>query len=133
MKILPFRTLAPLVQLVQYAKVCERRKCSESQSITLYREGDFFNYLAMLIENFLYLNRYKLQGLLFGVRSFNELCGLKWLYSSRQALILSSASSRERNQFTFKHSSLKLPLKDSIKGLSVGFPGLEKSKVTLFS
>jgi len=37
------------------------------------------------------------------------------------------------NQFTFKHSSLKLPLNDSMYGLSVGFPGLEKSKVTLFS
>jgi hypothetical protein len=34
------------------------------------------------------------------------------------------------NQLVFKHSSRKLPLKDSIKGLSVGFPGLEKSRVT---
>ena len=29
----------------------------------------------------------------------------------------------------FRHSSRKLPLNDSINGLSVGFPGLEKSRM----
>jgi hypothetical protein len=33
----------------------------------------------------------------------------------------SFASSNERNQLTFKHSSRKLPLNDSMNGLSVGF------------
>lgn len=40
---------------------------------------------------------------------------------------------KERNQLTFKNSFLKLPLKDSINALSVGFPGLEKSDTSLFS
>lgn len=48
-------------------------------------------------------------------------------------LILARASSRERNQCRFRHSSRKLPLKDSIQGLSVGLPGLEKSRVTPLS
>lgn len=37
------------------------------------------------------------------------------------------ASSKDKNQLTIKNSSRKLPLKDSINGLSVGFPGLESS------
>src|SRR6185503_5648201 len=63
----------------------------------------------------------------FGVRPAKELCGLKPLYSSLNNWIFSFASSSERNQLTFKHSSRKLPLKDSMNGLSVGFPGREKS------
>src|SRR4030095_7138393 len=66
----------------------------------------------------------------FGVRPDKELCGLKPLYSSLNNWIFSFASSSERNQLTFKHSSRKLPLKDSMNGLSVGFPGREKSSVT---
>src|SRR5689334_2602411 len=69
----------------------------------------------------------------FGVRPDKELCGLKPLYSSLNNLIFSFASSSERNQLTFKHSSRKLPLKDSMNGLSVGFPGREKSSVTWLS
>src|SRR5688500_698939 len=69
----------------------------------------------------------------FGVRPDKELCGLKPLYSSLNNRIFSFASSSERNQLTFKHSSRKLPLKDSMNGLSVGFPGREKSSVTWLS
>src|SRR5215213_9147096 len=69
----------------------------------------------------------------FGVRPDKELCGLKPLYSSLNNWIFSFASSNERNQLTFKHSSRKLPLKDSMNGLSVGFPGREKSNVTWLS
>jgi hypothetical protein len=35
----------------------------------------------------------------------------------------------DRNQFTLRHSSLKLPLNDSMKALSTGFPGGEKLKL----
>src|SRR5256885_2773285 len=69
----------------------------------------------------------------FGVRPDQALCGLKPLYSSLNAWIFCFASSSERNQLTFKHSSRKLPLNDSMNGLSVGFPGREKSNVTLLS
>src|ERR1041384_1480709 len=69
----------------------------------------------------------------FGVRPDKELCGLKPLYSSLNNLIFSFASSSERNQLTFRHSSRKLPLNDSMNGLSVGFPGREKSSVTWLS
>lgn len=68
-----------------------------------------------------------------GVRFFNKLCSLKRLYPCLHSSILSSASSSDINQFTFKHLSLKLPLNHSMNGLSVGFLSLEKSKVTLFS
>jgi hypothetical protein len=34
------------------------------------------------------------------------------------------------NQCAFKHSARNLPLNDSMKALSVGFPGREKSRVT---
>src|SRR5688572_22017951 len=57
----------------------------------------------------------------FGVRPDKELCGLKPLYSSLNNRIFSFATSSERNQLTFRHSSRKLPLKDSMNGLSVGF------------
>ena len=40
------------------------------------------------------------------------------------------ASSRLMNQCAFKHSARNLPLKDSMKALSVGFPGREKSSMT---
>lgn len=69
----------------------------------------------------------------WGVRSFKELCGRNRLYSILQFSILKIASSKDKNQFVFKHSSLRLPLKDSMKGLSVGLPGLEKSSVIWFS
>src|SRR5690606_19284672 len=49
-----------------------------------------------------------------GDKSPSELCGRNSLYSLRQASIFSRASSRERNQCTFRHSSRKLPLNDSI-------------------
>jgi len=45
----------------------------------------------------------------------------------RQASILHRASSRDMNQFSFRHSCLNLPLKDSTVALSVGVPGREKS------
>src|SRR5215468_4105257 len=57
----------------------------------------------------------------FGVRPDKELWGLKPLYSSLNNRIFSFAFSSERNQLTFKHSSRKLPLNDSMNGLSVGF------------
>src|SRR5689334_14972340 len=66
----------------------------------------------------------------FGVRPDKELYGRKPLYSSLNNRIFSFASSSERNQLTFRHSSRKLPLNDSMNGLSVGFPGREKSSVT---
>jgi hypothetical protein len=62
-----------------------------------------------------------------------ELCGLNELYSSRHSAIFSLASAIDRNQLVFRHSSRKLPLKDSIYALSVGFPGLEKSRMTFCS
>ncbi len=34
------------------------------------------------------------------------------------------------NQWAFKHSVQNLPLNDSMKALSVGLPGREKSRVT---
>jgi hypothetical protein len=37
------------------------------------------------------------------------------------------ASFRSRNQWVFKHSLLKVPLKLSTNALSVGLPGREKS------
>jgi hypothetical protein len=36
------------------------------------------------------------------------------------------------NQWAFRHSARRRPLKASMKALSVGFPGREKSSVTLF-
>ncbi len=45
----------------------------------------------------------------------------------RQASILHRASSRDMNQFSFRHSCRSLPLKDSPVALSVGVPGREKS------
>jgi len=46
--------------------------------------------------------------------------------------IFSFAPVKDKNQFSFKHSERTLPLKNSIKALSVGFLGLLKSSVTLF-
>ena len=40
------------------------------------------------------------------------------------------ASARLANQCTSKHSERNVPLKDSTKALSVGFPGLEKWSVS---
>src|SRR5690606_29720122 len=58
------------------------------------------------------------------------LCGWNVLYSSRHTSIFSFVSSSDKNQCVLRHSSRKLPLKDSIYGLSVGFPGLEKTSST---
>jgi len=49
-----------------------------------------------------------------GVKSPSELCGRNSLYSSRHISIFSRASSIDKNQFTFRHSSRKVPLNDSI-------------------
>ena len=68
-----------------------------------------------------------------GDMSPNELCGPNPLSSSLQISNFSWASSKEKNQSAFGHPSLNEPLKLSINGLSVGFPGLEKSSSTLFS
>jgi len=54
------------------------------------------------------------------------------VYLPRQDSISFRASSIEVNKFTLNHSSLKLPLNDSISALSVGLPGREKSRVTPF-
>jgi hypothetical protein len=40
------------------------------------------------------------------------------------------APARFRNQWALRHSARKGPLNASMKALSVGFPGREKSKVT---
>jgi|SRR5471032_3369296 hypothetical protein len=48
----------------------------------------------------------------------------------RHASICSRARSIDSNSFTFRHSSRNLPLKDSHKPLSVGFPGRVKSSCT---
>lgn len=49
----------------------------------------------------------------------------------RQASILHRASSKDINQFSFRHSCRNLPLKDSTVALSVGVPGREKSIQTV--
>src|SRR5277367_5630400 len=49
---------------------------------------------------------------------------------SRCASHFPRASSRLRNQLAFKHSARNLPLRLSMKALSVGLPGREKSSVT---
>ena len=51
---------------------------------------------------------------------------------SRQDSTFSSASSRDRNQFSFRHSCRNLPLNASMKALSVGLPGRLKSRATPF-
>src|SRR6476620_7185357 len=65
-----------------------------------------------------------------GVKSLIELCCLNVLYSTLHASIFCTASSIDKNHAVFRHSSLKVPLNDSQNALSVGFPFLEKSKVT---
>src|SRR5438045_2772839 len=66
-----------------------------------------------------------------GVKSLIELCCLNVLYSTLQASTFCTASSTDKNQVVLRHSSLNVPLNDSQKALSVGFPFLEKSKLTL--
>jgi hypothetical protein len=46
-------------------------------------------------------------------------------------LQLSQASASVKNQWVFRHSARKRSLNASMKVLSVGFPGREKSSVTL--
>jgi hypothetical protein len=48
----------------------------------------------------------------------------------RSSLAFSSRIVEAMNQCAFKHSAWNLPLNDSMKALSVGFPGREKSSVT---
>ena len=64
--------------------------------------------------------------------SQGELCGCHSLQSHRRDSILSLASSSDRNQFTFRRSSLKLPLNDPMQTLSTGLPGRLKSSSTPF-
>ena len=45
---------------------------------------------------------------------------------------LERASSRLKNYEEFRHSARNDPLNDSMKALSVGFPGRQKSRVTPF-
>ena len=47
--------------------------------------------------------------------------------SFRHLFSFSFASSRDMNQLAFRHSSRRLPFKDSMWTLSVGVPGLEKT------
>lgn len=58
------------------------------------------------------------------------LCGRTSLSSLRQSSSFTRASSGLMNQCVFKHSARSLPLNDSIKLLSVGLPGREKSRMT---
>ena len=67
-----------------------------------------------------------------GVVSPRELCGRYSLYSLRQASICIRASVNDWNQLALRHSPRKVPLNGSMKALSLGFQGLEKSKVTSF-
>ena len=48
----------------------------------------------------------------------------------RQSSNFSWASARDRNQCALRHSARKRPLNASMKALSVGLPGFEKSSVT---
>jgi hypothetical protein len=57
-----------------------------------------------------------------GARSLRALRGRLSLYSCRQASMSCLASARVSNQWTLRHSSRKVPLKDSINALSVGLP-----------
>jgi hypothetical protein len=57
-------------------------------------------------------------------------CGRTSFLSLRQASNFSDAAASVRNQWAFRHSARKRPLKASMKALSVGLPGLEKSRVT---
>lgn len=59
-----------------------------------------------------------------GVNPPKGLCGRNELYSCRHRSIFFRASSNDKNQWACKHSSLKLPLKGSGKGLSVSLPTL---------
>lgn len=53
------------------------------------------------------------------------------LHSQRQLSIFIQASFKFKNQLAFRHSCRTRLLKLSIKALSVGFPGLEKSSIML--
>ena len=59
-------------------------------------------------------------------------CGLTSLQSLRQQSSFSLASASDKNQRVFRHSARSRPLNASMKALSVGLPGREKSSVTLF-
>lgn len=53
--------------------------------------------------------------------------GRLWFQYMRQASILHCASSRDINQFSFRHPCRNLPLMNSTVALSVGVPVCEKS------
>ena len=58
-----------------------------------------------------------------------------WAYLvvvSTPTLKLLPASAKDRNQCVFRHSARSRPLNASMKTLSVGLPGREKSSVTSF-
>ena len=63
----------------------------------------------------------------FGVRSPSDECGRSSLYSLLQTSVRSRASAIDRNQLALSSSSRSRALNDSMKALSVGFPGREKS------
>ena len=65
-------------------------------------------------------------------RSVNQINRFLAVYLDSRSGPFSRAPSRFMNQWTFRHSALNLPLKLSMKALSVGLPGREKSKVTFF-
>jgi hypothetical protein len=54
------------------------------------------------------------------------------LYSSRHSSILARAPSRLRNQWVLGHSVMTLPFDGSMMALSVGLPGCELSRSTVF-
>ena len=62
----------------------------------------------------------------------SELWGLSPLQCLLQDSTLSSASSKDRNQCSLRHSCLKRPLNDSMKALFVGILGHMKSSYALF-
>lgn len=53
------------------------------------------------------------------------------MYSARQVSTILWASVNDGNQWAFRHSARNVPLNDSTKALSVGFPGREKATITL--
>ena len=63
----------------------------------------------------------------------SEEWGRHELYSSRHASILSRAFFKVLNQFSFRHSSRKRPLKLSANPFSMGLPGRINAMCTLFS
>lgn len=57
-------------------------------------------------------------------------CGRSSLYYLRQASNFWTPCGSVKNQWVFRHSALNLPLNTSMKALSVGLPGRDKSRIT---